>query len=437
MPQRLLLALILASMLVLPASAQGVRSLGMGGVTTTGGAESVNPAYGSFPSQGFALPLPLGAVSYLTNPKVDPTKDTVDYTTVIDQATRLGSYLINPAVSPDQINIAIDETAAGDPTIAITTSGGSPLLLTTGQSLSLDERLSLPIAFDVRDFRVGVRPYADVSAGYTPDANLKALFGDGATGGKATIEAQAEAGVALEVGYSTLVPVETYDGDVYVGVRVSPFVGLAKVDGSASAELTTAGSEIAYSANGDAFAALVSNGGLGYGVRLDLGVATVMPMETGDLTVGLSARNLNYAIWNGQSYDVAFTQNSDSLTGEGTTASRTYIADELGFVLTAQYDIDTEAVSVGEVDSWFVAGDVQYDIDGAFSGRVGTEAGFDVDFGTVFARAGGGYDDGLVLGLGSGVQFGGWGVDLAVNGRRAAFTSHTSFGIATGLNFGF
>jgi hypothetical protein len=96
--------------------AQGVRSLGMGGVALPGPAHAgANPAYTAFPNtwgkEGTQLPigllrlLPLfpetSPFAYFTDPQA--FKANFDLLSTYDQASHLHSFLLNPARSPDEV----------------------------------------------------------------------------------------------------------------------------------------------------------------------------------------------------------------------------------------------------------------------------------------------------------------------------------------------
>lgn len=108
-------SLLMVSFLSL-ALAQGVRSLGMGGVLLPGpSAQGANPAYAAFPSgwdrEGFQVPIGLlrflpifpdtSPFVYFTDP--DAFRNQFDFLSLYDQTTHPYSFLLNPARSPDEV----------------------------------------------------------------------------------------------------------------------------------------------------------------------------------------------------------------------------------------------------------------------------------------------------------------------------------------------
>lgn len=440
---RLAALLTVCALVAVPAFAQGVRSLGMGGVTAPGGAAGPNPAYAALPAEETFVPLPLGLLNALVSDRFDFEGERFDLLAVFDQATHLDTFLFNPALSPDEVIIRVGG-AQGVPEVAVETIGGARLPITRGTALAYHQQLELPIRFDVGLVGVGLRPYLSVGGRLTPDVDLARVFGEGTSRGGLEATVNGEAGVSVEVLYATAVPLPATDdfaGEVYLGVRAAPFIGLAHADAVGRATLAAvegAGGEVGfeYGYEGKAFLSLVTEGGLGYGLRGDVGVATIYPTAQGVVTAGLALQDFGVAFWRGSEYDITSDGEGQRQETEPRAATRTYFGRELGVLATAAIDLDLAALGVTEIDSLLVAADGAYRA-GSFSAHVGTEAGLGLEFGDLLLRAGLGYDHGLVAGVGTGLRFPGFGIDAALHSQRSPLTAHQAFGVSAGLSFGF
>lgn len=435
---------LLASFLVLTVSwsmAQGVRSLGMGGVVAPGGASTVNPAYAALPSEPgrVEIPLPLGLLSLLTNPAVDYTSDQFDLLTVLDQVTHLDTLLLAAAASPDEVVFRLRETGEG-PRVAIDLEGGSPLAFVVSGPVSISRTLALPVGFRAFGVDVGIRPFVDVDSSLTPDASWADLFLDGTTAADLQATLRAEAGVALDVSFASAVPLpgSVFPGTLYVGVRGSPFVGLARIDGAAriDVEADAGTNELAYLVDGDAFVSLVTDGQVGFGVRADLGVVAVLPVAQGTVTVGASVLDVQYASWTGSTYTIDASQDAEFTFSDPVAGSQARFGTDVAVLLTGAIDLDVGALGIDDLASLLIAADAGYG-DGALSGHVGVEAGIGGALGAVKARAGVGYADGLTFGVGAGIGIGRFGFDAALHGYRAPLTEATSFGVTAAIAYGF
>jgi hypothetical protein len=442
---RIVVATLLLGLLALPtAGAQGIRTLGMGGVSTpvsSGG----NPAFGAVPdsSDPISLPLPVGALNFLLRPDLDPYSNAFDLLTVFDQVNNLGTFLFNPARSPDEVIISVSDNN-GVPLVAIELVGGSPLQITGGAPVDYRQGFDLPIGFDVGPVRLGIRPYLDGAGSLTPLAGFQDLFGAGTSSGEIAGALEAEAGVALEVGFATALPLpqtEAFPGQVYLGVRAEPFVGLARADGTGSFTVTTnenaeGDTEYAYEYEADLFYAAVGQGGLGYGATGDIGIAVSLPTPDGTLTAGLGVNDLGIGIWQGLEVSFSGDSRGESSQTDPAPASRTYVLQGFGVNANIAYDFNTSLLGVPDLGTLLVAADGAWQ-DGAIRAHLGTEGGFDLGIVRLLARAGGGYDNGPVAGVGAGVQVVGVGLDAALHTYRSPLTAHQAIGAAVGLAFGF
>ncbi|HEX7022853.1 MAG TPA: hypothetical protein VF171_08345 [Trueperaceae bacterium] len=440
--KRSILLLLYALLLAQFALAQNIRSLGMGGVITPG--TLANPAYAALPSarEGFTLPLPLGVLNVLVSDRLDVSGGTFDLLSAFDQGTHLSTFLFNPARSPEEVVVSV-RSENGVPTLSLKTVGGSTLLVTQGVATGYRQRLGLPVGFDLGGVRMAVRPYLNVRTRLTPDDDLSAVFGAGTSSGSVGLSAHGEAGVALDVLYAAALPIPRTKGfpaEVYVGVRASPFVGLARLDavGSftvAAVENAEGQPEFTYAYQGSGFGTLVGQTGLGYGLRGDVGMAVAMEMGAGRLTAGLDIENLGVSSWSGYELVARGDDEGDSSTGP-VPAHRTYVADDFGVGASFVYDFGASQLGIAGLSSLRLVADAGYRA-GALGAHLGGEAGFDAGFGRALVRAGLGYDGGLVLGVGTGLRLAGVGFDLALHGYRSPFTAHEAFGLSAGMVFGY
>lgn len=422
--------------------AGGPRSLALGGVTLPGAeAAGRNPAYaarelaGPF---GASLALPVGALNALVQPRLDPTSDSFDLLTVLEQASHLGTFVLAPATSPDEVTFRV---AAG-PTLTIETVGGSTLALERDARLAVGYEVDLPLALPLGPVVVGVRPFGRLSARVEGDEAFEQLFGQGASA--ATLEGggEAEAGVALDVAFATRLPVpqSAFPGRLYVGARGAPFVGLARAEATATAtvaavENASGETEATYSYAGETFLASVAEGQLGYGIEADVGAAAAVPVDGGEAHVGLSLRGLGVETWSGTTQTFAGASDGSSSTGPATPATRTLFAEDLSVFANAAYRADRASLPM-VLSALQVGADVEVGGTGTRL-HAGVEAGFGLGPATLWARGGAGLDDGLVAGVGTGVSMVGVGLDLALHTFRSPLTTHQAFGVAAGLRFGF
>jgi hypothetical protein len=444
-PGRIAVATLLIALLSVPtAGAQGIRSLGMGGVSTPGSAGG-NPAFGALPDGGdpFSLPLPLGALNFLLRPELDPYSDQFDLLSVFDQVNNLGTFLLNPARSPDEVIVSIAEEG-GVAKVAIELVGGAPLQITSGEPVSYGQDFDLPIGFGFGPLSIGIRPYVLAGGSLTPLTGFDELFDQGASSGEVEGAMEVEGGVSLDIAFATALPIpptDAFPGQVFLGVRAKPFIGLLRGDGDGSFTVTTfenedGETEYGYTYEADLFFAAVGQGGLGYGAYGDLGVAITVPTGDGSLTAGIGVNDLGIGIWQGMELSVSGDSQGESTQTDPTPASRTYLMEGFGLNANVAYDFDTTLLGVPDLGKLIVAADGAWD-DGEISAHMGVEGGFDAGIVRLLARAGAGYDNGLVAGIGAGAQVVGVGLDAAVHTNRSPQTAHQAVGAAVGLAFGF
>ncbi len=445
-PTLVLAALALLSVPFLsPAQAHSVRSLGMGGALAPSGAASVNPAYAGLPDTGSEFGLPLGLANLIVDDRLRPGAERFDPFALFDQLTSVETLLFNPARSPEELvtRIAFDED--GEPIVAVRPDGGSTFAPARGRAASFRSDTTLPLAFETgtAGLRVGVRPYLSARGSVRPDRAFRDVVREGAPEGRIDFGAAAQAGVALDVQFGGPLPLPTdlFPGTLHVGVRGAPFLGLARADLDGSAIVSVGPGqdgdlEARWTYDADAFVAVVGDGGIGYGLVVDVGATAVVPTPEGTVTAGLSVHDLAFESWSG--YELRFIGSDEAaVRGEGRRpASRTAFGAGIGVTGTFAYDLEPATIGVPELASLLLVADASYR-PGGVQAHLGAEAGVGVPFGTVLGRAGLGYENGLVVGVGGGLRFAGAGFDVAVHGRRSPLAEHTAFGVAAGLAFGF
>lgn len=417
------------------ASAQDARSLGMGGVRTPGpGAADVNPAFAAIPAAGgSSLSLPLGLLSALTRDDWNPNAAGFDALATLDEGSHLGQYLLNPAVSPDNVTFTVD--ASG---LAIAFSGGSAMRLADPTTFSAG--FDLPLGGRLGPVTFGVRPYTRVHARFTPGADLKAVFGPGSTSASGTLTASAEAGVAVDVGAALPLPIPSAalgGGSLYAGVRLSGIAGLARASaafqGRAQARQDSSGTytSVTYSYDGTVSVGGLPDGTVGYGAMGALGLAALVPAGRGTLTAGLAARHVGVMIWHLRQTRYQGDQGGSSSTDLGTVRA-VELGQDVQLAANLAYGVREGNLGVPGM-GMTLAFDGDLDLSGGFASHVGTE----VRFGPASVRAGIGYQDGLRLGVGAGLRAGGVGLDVALSSHRSPLTFHRAYGLSASLAFGF
>jgi hypothetical protein len=442
---RLAWALVAATLMTASgAAAQGIRSLGMGGATAPGHAGATNPAFAAVPDLGggIFLPLPLGAVNALLRPEFDPRGDQFDILTVFDQMTHLDTLLVNPARSPDEVIVSISKRG-GVPIVSIDLVGGAPLQVSEGVPAEFGHSIDLPVGFEFGTFGLGIRPYFETSGELTPGDGFEDLFEAGASSGTLDGRLNGEAGVGVSLSYASAVPIPAaaFPGQIFLGVRAEPFVGMLRVDATGSFRLyateNDAGeTEYAYSYQGEGFVAAVGQGGMGYGLGGDVGFALTMPTPEGRFTAGLSVTDLGIARWNGVEISVEGDSLGNYSETPATAASRTYLLDDYGIYGNAAMEFDPRLLGISGLGSLLLAADGSYD-KGLVSAHLGAEAAFDAGLALLMVRTGVGFDSGLVAGVGAGFRVIGIGLDAAIHTYRSPFTANQAVGASIGLGFGF
>ncbi|MEJ2288642.1 MAG: hypothetical protein P8Y02_08360 [Deinococcales bacterium] len=428
----LLLALLAAGPF---ATAQDARSLGMGGVTVAGpAAASVNPAFAAVPGHGGTrLTLPLGALSVVTRDYWDPNGAGFDALSTLDQASNLGLYLLDPAVSPDRVTVGVDTRG-----LSVTFQGGATLRL--AEPVTFSTRLDLPIGGQVGPVHIGVRPFTTLHASFVPGSDTKQIFGSGSPSASGTLTADVEAGVALDVGTAfplPLPPAALGAARVFAGVRGSAVAGLAKasadLQGQAQAEQDSSGAytgKVLYSLQGTYGWGGVPVGTVGYGGEAALGLAASIPSGAGTVTAGVAVRHLGVMVWNLDQTRVQSDQSSSSSTDLG-LVRQVEVARHVDVGANLALDIPSGDLGVPGM-GLVLAADGNVDLSGGFA----THAGAEVRFGPLAVRGGAGWDGGLRLGVGAGVRAGPVGLDVALTSHRSLFTDHQAYGLAASLGFG-
>ncbi len=427
-----LAALLLTALPV--AHAQDARALGMGGVRVAGpSAADVNPAFAAIPGGGASLTLPLGALSAVTRDYWDPTGPNFDALSTFDQASNLGLYLLDPAISPDQVTVSVDANG-----LSVAFQGGSPMRL--AQPARLSEGLDLPLGGSLGPVHLAVRPFLHVHADLVPGTDTAQVFQGGSPSASATLRADAEAGVAIDVGTALALPVPAAalgGGQLYAGVQGSAVAGLARasldLQGQAQAEQDSSGNytgNVLYSYSGTTALGGLTNGTVGYGGEAALGLALTLPSPAGTITAGASVRHLGVMVWNLDETQLQADQSSSTSTPLGTVQEVLY-ARHVRVAANLALDVPSDVLSVPGM-RLLVAADGDLDLSGGFASHLGAEA----RFGPIAARAGVGYQDGLRLGLGGGFDAGPVGIDVALTTHRSPFTDHQAFGVAASLAFG-
>jgi hypothetical protein len=457
------------------ASAQDVRSLGMGGVLLPGpGLAAFNPAYASYPAnqwgRGGGIVLPVGLINFFIRPSMnilnfatnrapyvnDPQNNPFDLLPIVDQATNLNSFILNPPSSPGEL--VIDITAQNG--VRFFDGNGNQLQFSSGagvaiagssnsRPLGVNPLFRLPI--ELGPVQIGFGLFVNVGS---PSVILNQEFltklaaNDLKAGGEtytfATGSFQASAGVALDLAFATSFALPSTT--LYVGARGTGFYGLgyvsAKVDAQVNTNQNDKNPDTSTLGKYDGVVFISSPfyhpGDSGFGADLDFGVAAdfsgvqLGTPELERLNVGAGVLGgLTFSSWTGQNFKVS---NTDS----------TPFAPEKGVAATADSGLTTDPLFTINGAGLFNVGvpglkvlgaaDLQFGRN-AFSIHLGAEA----QFGLLVGRAGIGYNNGLTFGLGGGVDFGGGlGLDFALTSHTAIFTNgYTAFGIALALKLGF
>ncbi len=455
------------------ASAQDVRSLGMGGVLLPGpGLAPFNPAYATYPANQWGraggIVLPVGLINFFIRPQMnilnfatnrapyvnDPQNNPFDLLPIFDQATNLNSFILNPPSSPKEL--VIDITAQngvrffdGDGNQLQFSSGAGVAIAGSSSSRPLGVNPLFRLPIDAGPVQVGIGLFVNVG---TPGISLNQEFLNklatntlepGKTYTFATASLQASAGVALDLAFATSFSLPSTT--LYVGARGTGFYGLGYVSGAVNAKMTTKpdGSPDTSTLgkyDGEVFISspFYHPGDSGFGADLDLGVAADFSgVQLGTpqlerLSVGAGVLGgLTFSSWTGQTFKVVNTDSTPFAPEKGvaTTVDSGLTTDPLFTINGAGlFNVGVPGLKV------LGAADLQFGRN-AFSIHLGAEA----QFGLLVGRAGIGYNNGLTFGLGGGVDFGGGlGLDFALTSHTAIFTNgYTAFGIALAVKLGF
>jgi hypothetical protein len=457
------------------ASAQDVRSLGMGGVLLPGpGLAAFNPAYSSYPAnqwgRGGGIVLPVGLINFFIRPSMnilnfatnrapyvnDPQNNPFDLLSIFDQATNLNSFILNPPSSPGELVIDISAQNGvrffdGNGNQLPFSSGAGVAIAGSSSSRPLGVNPLFRLPIDVGPVQVGFGLFVNVG---TPGISLNQEFlnklaaNELEAGGKtytfATGSFQASAGVALDLAFATSFSLPTTT--LYVGARGTGFYGLGYVSAKVDAQVNTNQNDknpdpnTLGHYNGEVFISspFFHSGDSGFGADLDLGLAAdfsgtqLGAPQLERLTVGAGVLGgLTFSSWTGQNFKVSNTDSTPFAAGKGVAATV-----DSGLTTDPFFTINGAGLFNVGVPGLKVLGaaDLQFGRN-TFSIHLGAEA----QFGVLVGRAGIGYNNGLTFGLGGGVDLGGGlGLDFALTSHTAIFTNgYTAFGIAVAVKLGF
>ncbi|MGC8903906.1 hypothetical protein [Thermus sp.] len=431
--------------------AQGVRSLGMGGVLLPGPSQAgANPAYAAFPGsweeEGFQVPVGLlrllpffpetSPFAYFTDPQAFRTR--FDLLSFYDQAAHLDSFLLNPARSPDEVVFRVSANG-----VSITDGSGKPLVPSfqvgsdPGKPRALVPDPLLPIALELGPgtyLRLGTFAGAQGLRVSPSPALAQALASGsldpckGSTPSPCALEASGSysAGFSLALGFALPLAEVPGLGKVYVGARGEGFYGLAYAEASAEARPTfdqngnVQGAEYRYRyflSYAPFLEGAFGQGaeGQGFGLRADLGVA----VDGGAWALGLGARNLlGFSQWEG--LEVAYDGTAETRTP--TTKRSDLFAPE--FLLNGAYRLPLE------VGSLLLAADARFG-----STAPAFHLGLEYGLGPWALRTGVGLEGGFRFGLGAGVNLEALALDLALTTHEAPLVGGTVYGIALAVSF--
>ena len=474
MKQMLRIFTTLALATICAASAQDVRSLGMGGVLLPGaGLAAFNPAFATYPAnqwgRGGGIALPVGLINFFVRPQMnilnfinnrapyvnDPQNNPFDLLAIYDQATNLNSFILNPPSSPNEL--VIDISAQNG--VRFFDGAGNQLQFSSGAAVAVAGSSSsrplgvspiFRVPINIGPVQVGVGLFVNVGTpgilidqDFLNKLSTNTLPANKADNIFATGTFQASSGVALDLAFATSFSLPTTT--LYVGARGTGFYGLGYVSGEVNAEVGTdkdgkPDPNTLGKYDGTVFISspFYHPGDSGFGIDLDLGVAAdfsgaqLGAPQLERLNVGLGVLGgITYSTWTGQSFKVSNGDSDPFGAGKGKAATvNSGLTTDPLFTLNAAglFNVGVPGLRV------LGAADLQFGRN-TFSIHLGAEA----QFGLLVGRAGIGYNNGLTFGLGGGVDFGGGlGLDLALTTHTPVFTSgYTAFGIALALKLGF
>lgn len=408
-------------------SAQGVRSLGMGGLMLPGPDAAVfNPAYAAYPGAKEELRLPFGLVSLVVNPQTNvfnyflnkPLFDSeFDYLALYDQLLYLDSYLINPPEAPDDVKFSI-----GPGGIVITDGQGNSLPLnfdrpasSSPSSIVAAPLFALPIPLPLPGFSASVGLFTSADRiGLTPSNSLRlALAGapiEADTLYSLTAAGNVKAGLSGQFSYALAFP-DFGLGRLYAGARGEAFYGLAYLEAKAIASSQSdANKNLGPTRTRTEVFYVYPGNGSGLGARIDVGGA----YDLGGLVLGVGMNNLlGFVTWQGteeiRDENGGFVQRAASRSQAGLEPNLfVNAAVPVGpLLLGADWSVNTGAVHLG----------------GEFS------------LGPIKLRAGVGYSSGLSTGIGAGFSIGGVNLDAALTTHTAPLVGGTVYGIALAFRY--
>lgn len=435
-------AAVTVLLLICAAHGQSARSIGMGGVVVPGrSAASVNPAYAAVSDDGLTtLTLPLGVIGVASAVAELLSRDE-PLDAVIPLYAALGSpstYLFG--VPPGVLGARFDVTVRDDGVPIVRIGFAEDSAFDVGAaSWRAARAVELPLRVPAGPVAVGVRPFLSSGVSLDLDRDLRAVFDAGTSRGTARSTLSAEAGVAIDVGYATRIPADVLGFDegaseqrVYVGVRGGPFLGLAKAVGSATitVEALLENGEPAYQGSyaGDLFVSTVATDGVSFGALFDVGFVIETDLEGGTATLGAGITGVGFGVWRGNRYVLDGVELEEGRLPEPTPVTQTLFSSDFGVLLNGAY---TSRLSPS-IDL-LVAGDVGYRA-GRFLAHVGAEGTFHVgDAMRIAARAGVGIEDGLRLGVGTGIIASEVALDVGLSLQRVPFTRQSAFGVSASV----
>ena len=442
-----------------------MRGLGLGGALVPGpGLAAYNPAFAAYPGdgRGGGLVLPLGLLNFFINPQLNvidflsnparyndpenPNAPEFNVLAAFDQVTHLNTLILNPVPAPRQINVNVSSSG-----VTLTDENGQPLQTNFSSSLANSRGASVVgvsplfrIPFGVGPVQFGLGVFISTggpSLAIDPALQADLLAGSGKLPPNTTYAsavsgaAKASAGIAFDVGYAMPIALPTLPGaTLYAGGRGSGFYGLALVEVNATGSLQTDSSGDLRSATPDyrvtVFRADPSNGGFGFGLNADLGVAVDLPgatlgvPELERLNVGLGIVGLlDYYSWTGT---------EQTITSAGTSVPVASSRSASGFDPLVTLNV-AGTFSLASGLRVLALTDAQFG-----RGRLALHLGAETQFGPLTVRGGLGLDNGFKFGLGGSFDVSSnLGFDVALTTHQAPFYNHTNFGIALAVRFGF
>lgn len=441
MLSRKTLAALIACAVLLAAGAahgQSARSLALAGVAFPGRDATANPAALAYPAQPrtFEVALPLGALNAVIAPWADPLGDEADYLAIATQLSQLDTLLLIVPRSPETLTVRIDADG-----VRIDGDGAA---LVVPERVTLAERLELPVRFSVApSLELGVRPYANVRLASTLHSSVE-RDDDDSLRASALLAAQAEAdaGVAIELAYGTVVPVaaELDLQRLAVGGRAHVLIGLAYAAADGSAELSASldgeglGEESSAAYAADVLLGGLLAGSVGVGAAIDLGVLATLDSDYGVVDVALLVERLGATWW--QVERTSIEGDVDTSTETGPVSERLVRVTPFDVTLAAGLQVGQATLDALGWDAELPDGvdpvlavNLGYGLASGVRAGVATEIGIDA----LQVRAGAGFDGGWRFGAGVGYDLGPVGLDAALTARQTPLTGTFTLGVAASL----